>query len=173
MSSLFEISADLMRLTDMLDDPEIEVDDQAIMDTWEGLEGEFNDKVESWLKVIRNKQADFDSRKAFIDQQRAKNDSDKKTIDRMKATLMSIMQMQNIKTAGTAVLKATVAGNGGKMPLIWEDDYKDNPSKLPEEYRVEETVYSANQDEIRKALDEGKELPFVKYGERGSHLNIK
>lgn len=172
MSSLFKINEELQRLMDMLDDPDVEVDDQAFLDTWEGLEGEFNDKVESWLMVIKHKQADVDTRKAWIKEQQAKNNSDQNAVDRMKKTLIYIMQMQKVKTAGTAVIKATVTNNS-VTPLKWADGYEDDPEKIPEKYRSEKTVYSANRDEILKALDAGEKLDFVEYGERGVHLRIK
>lgn len=173
MSRLCDISAEIMRLMDMLDDPEIEVDEQAFQDTWEALRGEFDDKVEGWLKAIKAKQVDCDARDAWIEEQKAKNEAEKKSIDWMKRFLIQTMQANGIKTAGTAIIKATVAGNGGKVPLKWAPGYKDEWEKLPEQYRNEKTVYSANQDEIRKALDAGEKLNFVEYGERGVHLNIK
>lgn len=173
MSSLYEITADLTRLMDMLDDPEIEVDEQAILDSWEGLEGEMNDKVESWLKVIRIKDADIKARKEEIKRMEAVSARDQKAIDNMKSALMYLMDMANVKKAGTPILSCSIANNGGVEPLVWAEGYKEDPSLLPEQWRTETKVYKANTDEIRAALKEGETIPGVELGARGRHLTIK
>lgn len=171
MSSLFDLTADMMQLVDMMDDPEI--DEQALIDTLEGAEGEFNDKIESWLKVIRMKEADIKERKELIASLTDKNKVDDNAIERMKKVVMMVMNATGYKKAGTAILSATICGAGGKLPLVWADGIKDDPQLLPEQYQIVETVYKANTDKIREDLDAGVEVPGVEYGERGSYLRIK
>ena len=173
MSNLFEITADMMQLVDMLDDPEIELDEQAFLDTWEGVEGEMNLKIESWLKVIKNKEADIKARKELMDELNTKNKRDENAINRMKATLIQVMNYAGKKTAGTEILSATVCGNGGKLPLVWADGIKEDPRLLPEEYQIKEVVVKPNMERIREDLDAGIPVQGVEYGERGSYLRIK
>ncbi len=171
MSSLFEITADMMQLVDMMDDPEI--DEQALIDTLEGAEGEFNDKIESWLKVIRMKEADIKERKDLIASLTDKNKVDDNAIERMKKVVMMVMNATGYKKAGTAILSATVCAAGGKTPLVWADGVKEDARLLPEKYQITETIVKANTDKIREDLDAGVEVPGVGYGERGSYLRIK
>lgn len=173
MSSLFEITGDLLRLMDMLDDPEQEVDEEAFLDTWEGMEGEFNDKVESWLKVIRNKEADIKARKELADELTKKNKRDENTIKRMKDTLLRVMQLTGTKKAGTEILSASVRANGGSLPILYADGIKEDPLQLPKEYVLGVTTYKPNTEKIREALDAGVQIPGVAYGERGEYLAIK
>lgn len=173
MSNLFEITSDMMQLVDMLDDPEIELDEQTFLDTWEAVEGEMNLKIESWLKVIKNKEADIKARKELMDELNTKNKRDENAINRMKATLIQVMNYAGKKTAGTEILSATVCGNGGKLPLNWADGVREDPRLLPEEYQVQEVVVKANVDKIREDLDAGIPVQGVEYGERGSYLRIK
>lgn len=173
MSNLFEIAADFRQIADLVDDPDIELDEQALLDSWEGTDGAMNDKVEAWLMVIKNKQADIDSRKSLIADLTEKNKRDENAINRMKATLIQVMNYAGKKTAGTEILSATVCGNGGKLPLVWADGIKEDPRLLPEEYQVQEVVVKANTDKIREDLDAGIPVQGVEYGERGSYLKIK
>lgn len=171
MATLFEIGADFLRLQEMAEDPEI--DQEAIKDTFEAIEGEFNDKVESWLKVIRNLQEDTLARERMMDDLEKKNEADLRTIDRMKGTLKQIMEATGLKKAGGAVLSATVCGVGGKKPLVWADGIKEDARLLPQKYQKVETVYKADTEAIRADLDAGIEVPGVEYGDRGTYLKVK
>jgi predicted DNA-binding protein YlxM (UPF0122 family) len=171
MATLFEIGADFLRLQEMAEDPEI--DQEAIKDTFEAIEGEFNEKVESWLKVIRNLQEDTLARERMMDDLEKKNEADLRTIDRMKGTLKQIMEATGLKKAGGAVLSATVCGVGGKKPLVWADGIKEDARLLPQKYQKVETVYKADTEAIRADLDAGIEVPGVEYGDRGTYLKVK
>ena len=173
MSNLFEIATDLRQIQDLVDDPEIELDEQALIDTWEGTDGAMNDKVEAWLKVIKNKEADIKARKELMDELNTKNKRDENAINRMKATLIQVMNYAGKKTAGTEILSATVCAAGGKMPLVWADGIKEDPLLLPKEYVLGVTTYKPDTDKIREALDAGIAVPGVEYGERSSYLRIK
>ena len=171
--NLFEIAADFRQIADLVDDPEIELDEQALLDSWEGTDGAFNDKAFAWLQVIKNKEADIESRKKLIADLTEKNRHDDNAITRMKATLIQVMNYAGKKTAGTEILSATVCAAGGKLPLNWADGVKEDPRLLPEEYQVQEVVVKANVDKIREDLDAGIPVQGVEYGERGSYLRIK
>lgn len=173
MSNLYELTGDLLRLESLIDDDEQELDEQALMDTWEGLEGEVNEKVEKWLRVIKNREADIAARKKAIEELSAKNTRDQKAIDRMKATLLQVLNLLKKQKAGTALLSCSVANNGGKIPLVWADGIKEDPTLLPEKWRTKVETWKANTDEIRAALEEGEQIPGVELGERGQHLNIR
>ncbi len=173
MSNLYELTGDMLRLESLIDDDEQELDEQALMDSWEGLEGEFIDKTEKWLRVIKNREADILTRKKAIEDLSAKNTRDQKAIDRMKATLLQVMNLLKKQKAGTALLSCSVANNGGKIPLVWADGFKEDPELLPEKWRTKVETWKANTDEIRAALEEGEQIPGVELGERGQHLNIR
>ena len=173
MSNLYELTGDMLRLESLIDDDEQELDEQALMDTWEGIEGEVNQKVEKWLMVIRNKEADIAARKKAIEELNGKNARDQRAIDRMKDTLLQILNLLNRQKAGTALLSCSVANNGGKAPLVWADGFKEDPTLLPEKWRTKVETWKANTDEIRAALEEGEQIPGVELGERGTHLLIR
>lgn len=173
MSNLFEIATDLRQIQDLVDDPEIELDEQALIDTWEGTDGAMNDKVEAWLKVIKNKEADIKARKELMDELNTKNKRDENAINRMKATLIQVMNYAGKKTAGTEILSASIRTKGGVLPIVYADGIKEDPTQLPKEYVAEVTTYKPDTEKIREALDNGVQIPGVAYGERGTYLAIK
>jgi hypothetical protein len=56
--------------------------------------------------------------------------------------------------------------NGGVLPLI-----VDEGKQIPQ--RFTKVTIEKDNDLIRKALDDGEELDFARYGERGKQLRIK
>ena len=173
MPNLYELTEDMIRLEDLIEDGDQEIDEEWLVSEWETLEGDINDKTEKWLRVIKNKEADIKARKDAIADLTAKNERDQRTIDYMKRTLVQVMGLLGKKKAGTAILSCTVAANGGKAPLVWADGFKEDPTLLPEKWRTKVETWKPNTDEIRDALAAGEQIPGVELGERGTHLLIK
>ena len=105
MASIYEVTGELLALMDMAEQEDM--DPQALADTLEGLEGEFDDKVESWVKCIKNLEGEA---KAVKDE--AKRLADRaKTIEnntkRMKETVLACLKALG-KTEAGVLLKAKV-----------------------------------------------------------------
>ena len=173
MPNLYDLTEDMMRLEDLIEDGDQEIDEEWLVSEWETLEGDINDKTEKWLKCIKNHEADIKVRKDAIADLTAKNERDQRTIDFMKRTLVQVMGLLGKKKAGTAILSCTVAANGGKAPLVWADGFKEDPTLLPEKWRTKVETWKPNTDEIRDALAAGEKIPGVELGERGTHLLIR
>ena len=55
MSSLYQLTNEYIQLKLMAQDPEAdEINAETYADTFEGLEGEYEDKCESWMKVVQD-----------------------------------------------------------------------------------------------------------------------
>ena len=161
--SLFQISEDYMRfksvMDELLEDPE--VDEQAILDTWESIEMAFDDKIAASGLFILAKEGEN------------KNETTTNRIKRMKEQMMGSMISLGYKKAGTPICSATVCGNGGKRPLIWADGIKEDPTLLPEKWRTKTEIWKADTEAIRAALEEGEQIPGVELGERGQYLKVR
>ena len=151
MAKLYEIVNDLQAFIEQNEGLE---DEQAYKDTLEGLQGEFDDKVEQWCKAEKNIEAERDAVKAEVDRLTARLKALDNQTDRMKRTLMEYMNTLKI------------AKNGGKAPLIIDVD----PIALP--FDFQKVTISANNEAIRDALEHGKEIPGARIGERGEHIKI-
>lgn len=159
--TLYDIKGEYLRLYEMVTE-----DDEALTDTLESLNLDLSDKSEGYVAVIKQLEMEADECDRQIEFFQAKKKARQNSVKRLKEALLSAMDIANLSEikAGAWTLKA--AKNGGKNPVEIPDE-----SKVPENYmRIK---YEIDKDLIRKALEEGKELPFAKLGERGRHLNIK
>lgn len=163
MASLYELTEDIITLQSWME--EEDVDDEALKDTLEGSEGAFDDKIESYSKVIKNLEAEAEALKKESKRLADRKKVIENNIARMKKAMMDAMLAIGKREAGN-LLKAKIKKSGGVLPLIVDLEGKD----LPEEYRKCE--YSADGAKIREALDNGEELAFARYGERSEYLGI-
>ena len=90
MSTLYELTNDYMNLLELAEDPDI--DEQAFMDTLEGIEGALEDKAEGYAKVIRTLEGDAAACDAESKRLRNKKQAIERNIDRMKAALQMAME---------------------------------------------------------------------------------
>lgn len=162
MAKLYEIVADLQEFIELNEGLE---DEQAYQDTLEGLQGELDDKVEQWCHAIKNQEGERDAIKAEADRLRAKAASLDKQVDRMKRTLQMYMAAANRKKAGNTI-KASIVKKGGLPPLVLTIDPKDLP------FDFQKVKIEPNNEAIRDALEQGKEVPGAELGERGEYLKI-
>lgn len=164
MSTLYELTEEMVTLAEMMEDSD--TDEQVLLDTIEAVGGEYDAKIENYCKLIKN----LDAESKALKEESKRLASRQKTIDgniaRLKAFMMESMKQTGRSDAG-GLLRARIAKNGGVLPLKVSVE----PEYLPEQYR--RTVYEADSEAIRKALDEGLQLNFAEYGERGESLRIK
>ena len=111
---------------------------------------------------------------AEVWKQEAKRLADRARVDSnraasLKQMLQEFFACHDLKTVETARYKLTLASNGGKAPLIVDEDYGTTaiPDELCKVTREPDTAA------IRAALEAGEELPFARVGERGQSMRIK
>lgn len=163
MATLYDITGRMLALVAMADDEDIEP--EVLKDTLEGIEGEYDDKIEGYCKMIKNLEADM---KAFDEEAKrlkAKKEKLAKNIERMKQTMFESLKLMNKTSAGGKVLKASIQKNGGVLPIVFDAD------AVPFEFQ--KVKVEPNNEAIREALDAGVKLDFAHYGERGESLRIK
>lgn len=165
--NIYELTNELRTFNEMTAEmtPE-ELTDQVYKDTFEGLSGAYDDKAEGWCKYIKNVDAEAKAVKEEAQRLMARAKALENHRDKMKETLLQSMKMVGKAEAG-GVIKAKIAKNGGKAPLIVDVDVKDIPMDF------QKVEVSANNEAIRDALDHGVELEWAHYGDRGEYLNIK
>lgn len=166
MSRLYELTSDLLVLQEMLEDS---VDDQCLLDTLEGVQGEYEIKLESYCKVIKNLEGDMDALKAESDRLTAKRKVLENNVDRLKKAMFDSMKATNTPKVKGQLFTVAIQRNGGKTPVVQAPDV--DLSKLPDELVV--VTEKPNLDAIRELLEAGKVVDGFSLGERGESLRIK
>lgn len=167
---LYEIAADYRRLADMLEASETPEDmRQVLTDTLESIAGDFEDKAENMAALIAENTETIsacNNQIARLKDKAARLEAQNTSI---KNYMMAEMKYAGIKKVNAGVWQVSVARNGGKAPIIWDDNIE--PENLPSEYT--RTSIQINKDAVRESLEAGETLAFAKLGERGESLRIK
>lgn len=167
---LYEITETIANMIEMLAEAQQNKDEdtaQACIDTLDSLEYDLSEKLERMSKIVRNYESDVKALK-----EEAKHLSDRaKTIERQATVLKDYMKQAMEKAGKTKVdagiFKVSIQQNGGVKPLQINCD----PSELPAEYQT--LTVTANNEAIRKFLDEGGESDLFEYKDRGTSLRIR
>jgi hypothetical protein len=152
---LYEIADTYLRAFEDLADVE-DLPEQAIADTLEGLQGEFEEKAISTGAYVRNLEAEAsaieEARKGMERRQRALE----RHADRLRQYLKAQIERTGMGKIKNHYLALRIQNN---PPSVVVDDEK----SIPAEYKRTETVTTLLRAEIARALKADQEVP-------GSHL---
>ena len=165
--TLYDLNVQMQTILEMAEDDEL--DPQLIADTLEGLEGEVEDKLDSYGIVMNELLMDVEKidveLKRLTDTKKRIN----RNIDRMKEAVKTSMILMDKRKVQGNHFTWQIQKNGGKAPLIIDEDMP--AISLPEEYQLWDV--KPNKEVIRQDLEAGKELPYARLGERGESLRLK
>ena len=162
MSTIYELTSNYEHLLNMLYDED--VDEQAILDTLESIEGDIEDKADGYAKIIKELEA---KQKARKEEAKRLTDSAKIFENRVKAlksNLFNCMKFTGKTKFTTNLFSFNIAKNGGKQQLTIDGD-------VPKEYT--RTITENDIDKIRQALENGENLPFAHLEPRSESLRIR
>lgn len=139
---------------------------EMIADTLEGIEGEFESKVEQLLSVIKNKQYHSANLKAESDKlaERAKHADNE--VERIKAYISECMGKLEKKTINAGIHSITVRVGSKSVEV-------ENVDLIPEEFVTYDTVSKVDKNEIKKRLSAGEVIAGVTLKTGKSSLIIK
>ena len=165
MNDLFDLVGEYKELFDMLTDDE-EVDEQIINDTMEGVMGEIEIKAAGLVGIMNRLDMEIEAcdkhKKAWDDRLRVR----KNAKERIKTRIMQAMQAMGVNELAAGDVKFKLQNAGGQLPLIVDED-----ATVPERFTK---ITIANDNAlIRKALEDGEQLDFARFGERSRVLKIK
>ena len=162
MSTLYELAGEFQQLLDMIQNGEYT--EEELADTMEGLDGEIEIKADGYAKVIKEIEGNVSTIKAEIDRLSGKKSALDNSIKSLKQSLEMAMRTTGKVKFKTDLFSFNIAKNGGKQSLDIHDE-------VPSEYC--KTEIKPDNDLIRKALENGEQLPFAILQERGESLRIK
>ena len=164
MSRLYEITGNILALQELLENP---LDDEDILkDTLEAVQGEYEAKIESYCKVIRNIEADIEAFKIEDKRLSEKAKMLENNRDRLKKAMFESMKATNTDKVKGQLFTVAIQRNGGKLPVIVDVE----TAYLPKE--LVKVTESPDLEAIAKLIDSGN-TQYAHYGERGESLRIK
>ena len=167
MSSLYEVTGNILALQELLESP---IDDEEILkDTLEAVQGEYEQKIEGYCKVIRNIETDIEAFKIEAKRLNEKAKMLENNRDRLKKAMFDSMKATNTTKVKGQIFTVAIQKNGGKLPVIYKDDV--DLSKIPDE--LVKVVESPDLEAIRNWLETGNAVEGFSLGERGESLRIR
>lgn len=162
--SIYELTEDYMNLLAMAEDPDI--DEQAFMDTLEGIEGALEDKADGYAKVMKQLEANADGLDAEIERLQERKSLMAKNVDRMKSTLQKMMETTGKKKFKTELFSFNIQNNPPSLVMDSEDI-----EVIPMEYLVPQDP-KIDKTKIKADIKAGKEITFA-HMVTGRSLRIK
>lgn len=157
MASLYELTGQYLEIYNM------ELDEETKLDTLDSIdwETEYETKVENYIKVMKNIDADVEARKAEIKRLTELNKADEKKKDHLKDALSASMNMTGHERVDTPLFKVSFR----KSQAVEVDE-----AVLPEAYKV--ATWKPDKKRLKEDLKNGLEIIGASLVER-KNLSIR
>lgn len=157
MASLYELTGQYLEIYNM------ELDEETKLDTLDSIdwETEYETKVENYIKVMKNIDADVEARKAEIKRLTELNKADEKKKDHLKDTLSASMNAIGHERVDTPLFKVSFR----KSQAVEVDE-----TVLPEAYKV--ATWKPDKKRLKEDLKNGLEIIGASLVER-KNLSIR
>lgn len=155
---LYEISQEYLAVLEMAQNEDIDAD--AIRDTLEGIQGEFEGKVDNTACVIKQINAEAEAIKAEADKLLTRAKTRKAKADRMKLFLQEQMNAVGIKKVETTRNVVSVQKSPEAVRIANEEAFLGWAVMEHEEY-IKQRPQEPDKTKIKEALRSGAEIPGV------------
>ena len=157
MATLYELTGQFLDIYNM------DLDDETKSDTLESIDwnSDYEEKVENYIKVIKNNEADIEARKNEIKRLTELNKADERKNERMKEVLKESMDLTGHERVDTSLFKVSFR----KSEAVEVDDLL-----LPEAYKV--ATWKADKKRLKEDLKNGLEILGAELVER-KNLSIR
>ena len=143
MATLYELTGQFLEIYNM------DLDDETKADTLESIDwnSDYEEKVENYIKVIKNNEADIEARKNEIKRLTELNRADERKNERMKEVLKESMALTGHDRVDTKLFKVAFR----KSQSVEVEDLL-----LPESYKV--ATWKPDKKRIKEDLKNGLEI---------------
>lgn len=157
MATLYELTGQFLDIYNM------ELDEETKLDTLDSIDWQidYENKVENYIKVIKNTEADVEARKNEIKRLTELNRADERKNERMKEALKDSMALTGHERVDTPLFKVSFR----KSESVEVDDLL-----LPEAYKV--ATYKPDKKRLKEDLKNGLEILGAELVER-KNLSIR
>lgn len=157
MATLYELTGQF------LDIYNLELDEETKLDTLDSIDWQtdYEEKVENYIKVIKNIESDVEARKAEIKRLTELNKADEKKKEHLKETLSTSMVLTGHERVDTPLFKVSFR----KSQAVEVDELV-----LPESYKV--ATWKPDKKRLKEDLKNGLEIVGASLVER-KNLSIR
>ena len=163
--TLYKLTEDYMNLLALAEDPDI--DEQAFMDTLDGIGGAIEDKAENYAKVMRQLEADAAACDAESKRLKNKSKTIENNIRRMKQALQYAMVATGKTKFKTQLFSFYIQKNSASV--VMDEQYIEN---IPERFLVRKDP-EINRKAIRDAINAGEDLEGLAHLSETYSLRIR
>lgn len=175
MKSLWEISADMAALDELLFELDGELTDEQMetaIDAWfQENADNLAEKLDGYCAVIAEREALADLRVKEGRRLIALANVDLHKTNALRLRLKAFFESRGTMKFETLRHKFTIAKNGGPVPLTINPAWSLDPAAAPE--RFHKIKIELDKDAIRAALQSSESIDGCEFTERGKHLLIK
>ena len=157
MATLYELTGQFLDIYNM------ELDEETKLDTLDSIDWQtdYENKVENYIKVIKNNEADVEARKNEIKRLTELNRADERKNERLKEVLKESMALTGHERVDTSLFKVSFR----KSEAVEVDDLL-----LPESYKV--ATWKPDKKRLKEDLKNGLEILGAELVER-KNLSIR
>lgn len=163
--TIYELSEAYSTLQALLEDPD--ADQEVVKDTLEAMEGELEEKAESYARIMKNFEGAINGIKAEEARLKAKREAMEKSITTLKSRLQEAMVTTGKMKFKTELFAFNVQNNGGALPVVVDVKTEELPDELVQ------ITEKPDLKAIGEYLKTHPDSKYAHYGERGQSLRIK
>ena len=127
MATIYELTSDYLNLLELAEDPDI--DEQAFLDTLEGIEGALEDKADNYAKIMRMLETDAKGIKAEEERLAKRRKTIEGNVSRMKSALQYAMESTGKVKFKTTLFSFGIQNNPASV-VMDEQDIENIPERF-------------------------------------------
>lgn len=162
MATLYTLTSDWLNLYEMMSDSEI--DEEMVLDSIEGVDGEIEAKAEGYAMVRAQLKADADAIKAEEERLYARRKAIENNVKRLEGSLQDAMELTGKTKFKTALFSFGIQNNAPSVVI-------DDATAIPEEFLIQQEP-KVNKTAIKDLLKNGEVLSYA-HLETGKSLRIR
>ena len=155
--TLYELTSDYLNLLELAEDPDI--DEQAFLDTLEGIEGALEDKADNYAKCMRMLEADAKGIKAEEERLAKRRKTIEGNVSRMKSALQYAMESTGKVKFKTTLFSFGIQNNPASV-VMDEQDIENIPERFLK-YKDPEIDRKAIKDAIKAGDEDAMDIAHL------------
>ena len=167
MSTLYELTGQMLQLQDILAEEDNEEYVQTVLDTMEGIDFEFELKADNYARIIRNLTADVEGLKTEIDRLSSRKKSVENNIAALKTRLEYSMIQLGKEKFKTELFSFGIQNN--PPSVVMDEQYLEN---IPAEYLIPQEP-KIDRKKIKEDIQAGKDLKGIAHLAQSRSIRIR